>query len=196
MQFVRNGASPNLESHILQRSRLSTHPSSQPITPFLTLTPFLLSFTTTSISPSIPELLLSSQAFNHPSSLLCARASAMGKPFLLPYPPPSPRSPVPPPPSAPALQDPRSVGSLYKLSDLDPGSTGSLKKLPMQYATSIEIMHTLHACPERHLTLKNVAEQIKAFPSWASSPKQCKHGNVKNNRPGRGQPARKAGLGW
>ena len=61
--------------------------------------PFLRSLTTTSNSPSIPQLLLSSQAFNHTSSLLYARASAMGKPpttFLTP-----PLASFPPPPSAP-----------------------------------------------------------------------------------------------
>ena len=35
----------------------------------------------------------------------------------------------------------KSVGSHYKLSGQDPGSAGSLKKIPVQYATSIKILH-------------------------------------------------------
>ena len=97
MQFVRNGASPISYPSTIILS-LSTHPSSQPIASFLPSSyPFLRSLTTTSNSLSIPQLLLSSQAFNHSSSLLYARASAMGTPNYFPNPPS--------PPSAPALQN-------------------------------------------------------------------------------------------
>ena len=102
MHFVRNGASPNPNPISVNDHRLSTHPSSQPITPlfFLTLPSYPLPLLLN--SPSISQLLLSSQAFNHSSSLLCAYALQLwAKPTLLSNPPPRL---VPPPPSAPALQ--------------------------------------------------------------------------------------------
>ena len=91
---------PTSQSHILQRSS-TLYPSFIPTYNtlfFLTLPSYHLPLLL--ISPSISQLLLSFQAFNHSSSLLCARASAMGKPpttFLKPFPPRL----VPPPPAPP-----------------------------------------------------------------------------------------------
>ena len=45
------------------------------------------------------------------------------------------------------LRDPGFVGSHYKVSGQDPGSTGSLKKMSFQYATSINFWIPDHVCP-------------------------------------------------